>query len=892
MKFKLLCRNFTKIVAVFIFLFFVIQPTYGQYKDIKDRKVPCQIYNTTFTESRPVIDGKGDDEVWNLVEWADDFTQSIPKDGGKPSQKTAFKVLYDKVNLYFLVRAYDTEPEKIVSQLTRHDNIGEQRRHNCDDVEIFLSVDGDVASIINFTMSVSGSRADYFIKNYGRSWDVTYNPIWDGKTSIDSLGWLAEIKIPINQLNFVEADEYTWGFLVRRTVYRLQEENIWQWIPANSPGWSHLVGELHGIKNIEKKKHFELVPYASAKSTLSREDPRNPLYKTFKNNYNVGLDGKLGVSSNMTLDFTINPDFGQVESDPAVINLTAFESFFDEKRPFFLEGKDIFEYDFGGNKLFYSRRIGQTPTPFLGLTDNADVPDASTIINAVKLTGKTKNGLSIGILQSTTAMETAEVADNEYVREQEVAPLTSYFAARLIKDYSQGKTKIGGFVSLMNKFDSPKHIRESDNENAVVGGLDFLHLLKDKIYYLKGNVVASNLWGDDKGINAVRVNPVHYYNRFDNVHLTDQDTVNQLFGHGGSFSVGKLGTWQFSESFEWCSPGLDINDMGFQTMAEYMKQKTTLGFESFEQVSIFRDLFATIQQENMWDYYSNHLLSTISIGANGRLMNNYSLNVLLKRNGKHLNIRQLRGGPGLLNEGFFRTDFGISTDSRKKIMFLFYNRYDWSDDKISKLWKTKLGMELKISSNINIKADMTYTYDLYDMHYAETALGNKDEYASIVANLENDIWEFTVRLNYIVTPKISLQYYGNWLKSNPKFTNHRSVVNPQAENYNDRTISVEELGVEYNQELNTFGIYDPGQYHPLIYGGQQMTWSYRNPDFFVEQFRSNLVFRWEFKPKTTFFAIWSQDYLKSNRKVYRRFGDYNQDFYNYIVLKFSYFISR
>ncbi|MBN2206458.1 MAG: carbohydrate binding family 9 domain-containing protein, partial [Candidatus Aminicenantes bacterium] len=310
----------------------------------------------------PVIDGRLDDEAWAKVEWAGDFVQREPYEGKAPTQPTAFKILYDDKALYVAVRAVDSEPEKIVRRLARRDTL------DGDWVDVQLDSYHDRLSAFCFIVNAAGVKSDIFLSGDGGSEDADWNPLWDAETAVDGEGWTAEMRIPFSQLRYAGGPESVWGLQVNRKFFRAQEWTFWQFIPRDSPGWVKGFGELRGLEGLEPLRRIELTPYSVGRTQTFRPEPGNPFRTGSRSALFGGLDGKLGVTSDLTLDFTVNPDFGQVEADPSVVNLTAFETYYEEKRPFFIEGRNILSFDmmggdgdFSQDNLFYTRRIGRYP---------------------------------------------------------------------------------------------------------------------------------------------------------------------------------------------------------------------------------------------------------------------------------------------------------------------------------------------------------------------------------------------------------------------------------------------------------------------------------------------------------------------------------------------------
>ncbi len=342
----------------------------------------------------PVIDGILDDPIWDKVAWGGDFIQRSPNEGEEPSQATAFKILYDDRYIYVAVMAYDDEPEKIERRMTRRDDI------EGDWVEVHFDSYFDQRTAFGFMVSVAGVKGDFVISDDGDNWDYTWDPIWYVKTGTNEKGWAAEIRIPLSQLRYGKKADQIWGLQVTRRIFRKQETSQWQLIPQKASGWVHMYGELYGIKGIKAQRQVELTPYTVGKMQRFKREEGNPFATGGLENLYGGLDGKIGLTSDLVLDFTINPDFGQVEADPSVVNLTAFETYYSEKRPFFIEGRNILSFQimggdgsFSRDNLFYSRRIGRSPQYYPDTEEGEflDMPENTTILSAFKITGKTKS---------------------------------------------------------------------------------------------------------------------------------------------------------------------------------------------------------------------------------------------------------------------------------------------------------------------------------------------------------------------------------------------------------------------------------------------------------------------------------------------------------------------
>jgi hypothetical protein len=477
-----------KRILISLFLMFLIIPfASGQTPEKKQ-------YKAERLTNAPDIDGILDEEVWNLGTWSGDFTQWEPYNGKPASQKTEFKILFDENNLYVAVKAYDTSPDSIVKRMTRRDQI------DGDMVAVVFDSYHDLRTGFWFGVSAGGVKNDEMMTNNGNNEDQSWDPNWWVKTSINEEGMVAEMKIPFSQLRFEKNSGDVWGLELIRIVYRKDETSIWQEIPRDAPGIIHLLGEMTGLEKVKPRKILDVTPYGVAKVERYKSEPGNPFATGKGSKIKAGLDAKIGITNNLTVDLTVNPDFGQVEADPSVVNLSAYETFFEEKRPFFIEGNNITNFGIGigdgglGNdNLFYSRRIGRKPQGSVVDFDGySDTPINASIIGAAKLTGKTQNGLSVGFLDAVTAEEKAEIDINGTRSFQTVEPLTNYLVGRIQKDINSGNTIIGGMVTGINRDmkEIPLVGDESGNlinrlpAAAYSGGLDFTQYFKDKTLML------------------------------------------------------------------------------------------------------------------------------------------------------------------------------------------------------------------------------------------------------------------------------------------------------------------------------------------------------------------------------------------------------------------------
>ena len=550
-------------------------------------------YKATRISIPPVIDGILNEDVWQTGNWAeDDFIQNEPFNGRKASQKTSFNVLFDEDNLYVAIRAFDTSPDSIVNRLTRRDQA------DGDLAGIILDSFHDLRTGFLFGVSSAGVKYDQMFTNDGQNQDSSWDPNWWVKTSINKEGWIAEMRIPFSQVRFEKNSGDTWGFEVARILYRKNETTFWQHIPKEAPGMVHLFGELSGLEEIKPRKIFDITPYAVARTETFKADADNPFQATGKSSkLNGGIDAKIGITNNMTMDLTINPDFGQVEADPSEVNLSAYETFYREKRPFFIEGNNITNFGLGigdggiGNdNLFYSRRIGRQPHGDPDLNDGwyAKVPTNTTILGAAKLTGKSKNGLSVGFVEAMTAEEKAEIDTAGGRKFETVEPLTNYMVGRIQKDLKEGKTIIGGIFTSTNRV-LDANLSNFMHKEAYTGGADFTQYFKDKNWMFNLNAAFSLVEGSRKAIENTQRSSARYFQRPDNNYSVLDTNRTSLAGSGGRMQLVKMnGHWNFMSATIWKTPGFETNDLGYVREADQILSLLWAGYNVWDPKWIYR----------------------------------------------------------------------------------------------------------------------------------------------------------------------------------------------------------------------------------------------------------------------------------------------------------------
>jgi hypothetical protein len=877
----------TTLIALFVLLFTAIS------SDLCAQNQAKRVYNTAFAKTAPEIDGQMNDPCWEQVEWSGDFIQIQPYENKAPSQQTSFKVLYDDDNLYILVRAFDSEPDKISRRISRRDNF------DGDMVSVAIDSYYDQQTAFSFTAMASGAKGDEAVTQDGNNWDESWNPIWFLKTSIDDKGWCAEMKIPFSQLRFGKKTEHIWGIQVMRHIFRLEERSTWQFIPKGSPGQVHLYGELHGINDIKPKRKVELLPYTVARTERFAKDGDNPFLNGKKSAFSAGLDGKAAITNDLTLDFSINPDFGQVEADPSEVNLSAFESYFSERRPFFVEGKNIYEFEpsnsivihnMGADNLFYSRRIGRYPHNSPDLKDNeyADIPEATTILGAMKLSGKTKKGLSIGVLESVTANENAVIDNNGERRKESVEPLTNYFVGRLQQDFNKGETVLGGIVTAVNR-DITNPALDYLPTEAYTGGLDFSRNWKERTWYFNANTEFSFIKGKPEAMIAAQRSSARYYQRPDASYVTLDSSRTSLSGFGGTFKFGRSSKkrLQFETSLTLRSPGLEFNDIGYMRYSDVIHHGSWVAYYLRDPFSIFNNFYLNTNYWAYWNFSGEMLSAFTNMNFNTQFKNKWRLNGNITRCGENKSTNLLRGGPTFILPGTLNTNINIQSNRSRKMTFYVGSYQGFGDVKSFRNQEYWAGADYKPMNSLLLSFSPSFGVSKNELQYVSENTMNTDP-RYVFAYLDQKTMSFTFRLNYTFTPELSLEYYGQPFVSAGKYTKYKRVTAPKAERFRDRYRNFTA------QELN----FDAGNNSYLVDENRDGTtdYSFDNPDFNFRQFRSNLVVRWEYSPGSTLFLVWSQGRTDS---VTDGSFDYGRDMkglfgvtpHNVFLIKFSYWFS-
>ncbi len=829
----------------------------------------------------PRVDGRLDDVAWWPAPVHSDFVQRDPNQGQPPTEPTEFRVVYSDDALYVGVRAWDSRPHEIAAHLTRRDGFPPS-----DWIIIGIDSYRDRRTAFSFAVNPAGVKQDSYIYDDGFH-DDSWDAVWDVDCSTDSLGWIAEFRIPFSQLRFARTARQVFGFQVVRILRRLNEETHWRLMPREESGVVSLFGELEGIAGIPTPRRAEVLPYASLTSMWNERITGDPFHTGRDRNIRAGLDVNVGVTSNMSLSASVNPDFGQVEADPAVVNLTAFETFLPEKRPFFGEGLDMFRFTLWGmEQLFYTRRIGRSPQGVANRRGGVgqDITE-TTIYSAAKLSGKTSGGWTVGLLSALSAEEAAMVIDSAgNAHDDPVEPMTNYVVGRLAKDLREGLTQLGVFGTAVNRRVPPN--LEWLRSSAYSLGLAISHRWSGDAWSVSGLLVGSHVRGSQLAIDLTQKSSARYYHRPDNDHVRYDPERTSLSGVAAEFMIEKrTGNWIGATGFHTRSPGFEVNDAGYLRDSDFTRQFLGLQRRWLEPGKLFRRANLTFTQRSIFTYGGERTDLGARIGGSVEFINYWRSYIDIEGDLENLSTAALRGGPSILRPPTFSASAGLFTDSRKPLwagISTFWSRQPDSDS-----WARELSLPLnwRPATNVDIRLtpEMALSYNSWQYLQTGTAA---DSSHYIFGKLNTTTVSMTVRLNITFTPNTSLQLYAEPFMTTGEYAGLREVLDPKAPTFGGRFRDFTD---------DDLSVID-GQTWIDVDGDRAGDINVGQPDFRVISLRSNVVLRWEYLLGSTLFLVWQHGRSDVDDNSRCRVWDgireiFRLPAYNVFVLKANYWLS-
>ncbi len=851
----------------------------------------------TATDASIAIDGRLEEEAWAMAEPVTEFTQVDPMEGRPASERTEVRILYDTEALYVGARLFDPAP--VTTRLARRDAMVP----DSDFFIVLLDSYHDHRTAYRFATNPSGMKRDEVVTGGGGGGggpgggrgfgDTSWDPVWEVASAVTDSGWVTEMRIPFSQLRFSPEDVQTWGIQLERKINRKQENAVFAFTPKLERGGVANYGHLRGITGLRPGRRLEILPYVGGRAeyrVIPRDaavDFSNPFRSGSEFFAGGGVDLKYRLSSNVTLDATVNPDFGQVEVDPAELNITAFETRFEEKRPFFVEGAEIFRFgDAGGGggrfgpggsaQLLYSRRIGRSPQG--EVPDGAvysDLPSTTTILGAVKLTGKTAGGWSAGLLNGVTGREQAPFVDERgFQREAVVEPLSNYLVGRLRKDLRAGQTNLGAIVTAVNRNLDDPELEGLLRSGAYVLGGDFRHEWADRSWALSGQIASSYVAGSEEAIIRTQRSSARYFQRPDAEYLGVDSSATSLSGLRTEVELQKqAGEWQGGATVSSISPGFEANDLGFQTAADRLQLETSLRYEQPRPGKVFRRWDLSSDVDVTWNHGREVVDASLGLFGSAQFSNYWGTFFRLGYDPSTLNDRLTRGGPLARDPSGYSAFLNLSSDNRKAYSLRAGVNLGWDEAgawrrsaninmglKPNDRWEVRVGPDIALS-----RSAAQFVTSVSDL-VAERTFGRR----YIFAPLEQTTIGIETRLNVTFNPELSLEVFAQPFLSSGDYGDLKELREPRTFDF-----------LEYGADLGTVSRNSEGDYVVDPDGpGAGAPFRVADRDFTFRSLRGNAVLRWEWRPGSTVYLVWQQERSETltalaTDPAYRQVGNFH-----------------
>ncbi len=840
---------------------------------------PRPTYQAVRAAKPPVLDGDLSDEAWQSAPEITGFTQRDPNEGQPATQQTKIRIVYDDDAIYF--GALMEDAGKATPLLARRD----ADLNNGDYIRISIDSQHDRKNGAAFVINASNVQMDMTLYNDIYD-DTSWDAVWDSAAKIVPQGWIAEVRIPYSQLRFPDKPVHMWGFNVSRWNARLLESSRLVFSPKTESGFISKFADLTGIEGIKPKRAFEIVPYGVARNDLhSKFD--NPFIQSSSQAMDAGVDVKYGLTSSLTLTGTVNPDFGQVEVDPAVINLSQFETFFPEKRPFFTEGANTFNFGSGPANsrwgfnmtfptFFYSRRIGRAPQGFVdpqyveGLRANGvsevefvDNPGSTTILGAAKVTGKIGNGWTIGVLDALTDNEKAWYRAGDFVGQQTVEPMTNYFVARAMKEY--GKDSRAGFILTSTNRKLTDNLEPRLRQNSYFAGVDGYTLFKDKTWILEWLGGSSMVEGSQESIASTQLNSARYFQRPDASHVEYDPSRTSLNGWMSRVMFAKQkGKWRPNLQIQALSPGFELNDVGFLPRVDAITSHAVLHYLNTDLTKHTREISAWVGKWQNFNFDGDMTGNGLNTSLYMQFKNYLWVSAWAGARTSATDDQRTRGGPAAISPGSHFAGGEFGSDSRKKYYFYVGGEVVPIDDggHSNSVWTS---FTYRPSPSLRLSLSPTYGDSRTFAQYVtrQTGAGYTPTYGDkyIFATLDQESFELGVRAEWTINSRLSAQLYLQPFVASGHYYDYKHLTRPRDDEYTP--IPASEIAF--------------------------------NPDFNFRSIRGSAVVRWEFRPGSALYVVWNE-----NRSDVASVGDFRfrRDFSalpnapseDVFLVKFSYWL--
>jgi Domain of unknown function (DUF5916)/Carbohydrate family 9 binding domain-like len=877
--------------ALFVSVGWMPQARLSGQSTARSQKDPRPVAQAVRRQSEISIDGRLDDAAWAAATPVTDLIQSTPDEGKPASQKTEIRILYDDAALYVGARMYDSLGAKGVrSALARRDQVmNGDNSLTSDRISLVFDTFRDKNSRTWFELNPDGVKGDH------QNGDASYDPVWEGAAKIDSLGWTAEFRIPYSQLRFSRDPQQVWGMQIWRTIDRRNEQDMWAFWRSNEYGGPAYFGTLEGITVNSRPRQVELVPYATSRSKLERARPGDPYHSNAEMTYRVGGDAKVNLTSNLTLDATVNPDFGQVEVDPAVVNLSVFETTFSEKRPFFVSNSQYFST--GGISCFfcsnvsslslvYTRRIGRSPQLSGLLSDQSDymdAADATTILGAGKVTGRTRAGVSVGVLDALTNRERATFRPVGTTTDAtaEVEPLANYFVGRLKKDFRGGSTRIGTITTLVNRDLSTPDEIERLRSNAQSFGVDLDHHWANQEYSFNVQTALTHIGGDTAAIRSAQFSSARYYQRPGRTETTDglfstafDPNRRNLYGYGFYARLAKeTGNWLWETTQNWRSPGFEANDLGVLGRADYKWMLANVFRQWTTPSSWYRNFYTIWGAQQQLNYEGDRNDMDYHAWAQTTFKNYMNGSAFVLLHPSSYDERLTRGGPTVIHYGYNMLSMNFGTDSRARIVgnaqVQVIRPVDNTEGgRVAYYPSVTIKPSSRVLVTLSPSLDLDNTAQQYVATIADPTVatgfaGNR----YIFGRLQQKTFSMDTRVNMTFTPNLTLEMFAQPFLASGKYSSFKEFAEVKSRRMNffgrDNGSTVATNTDPQTGALTGYTIDPDGT-------GPAAAFAIDNPDFNLRSLRGTGVLRWEYRPGSTLYFVWTQE-----RDGFDQFGDFN-----------------
>ncbi len=838
-------------------------------------------------DAPPVIDGRLDDPIWQEAPKARGLTQRWPDAGHPATQQTTVRLVYDEEAIYVGMRLYDDDPDAIVAHIGRRNQMLDS-----DWARVLIDTNHDGRTAFEFAVTPAGSRRDVFHYDDTQS-TVDWDGVWEVATSIDEEGWVAEFRIPLSQLRYSEARAdgapRVWGINFARFITRTWEQAWWAPSPPDVDRQVSLFGRLEGLEGLPSPGRLEILPYLSTDLTRGPADPGNPLHSSNELGARAGVDVRYGLTPELTLSGTVNPDFGQVEADPAVVNLTALETFFPEQRPFFQEGVDVLDFRLMGadgppERLFHSRRIGGSPHYALEVPGgHTSTPSNVPILGATKLSGGLGGDWSVGVQSALTRSARAEVVDAQGETSRVVVePPSHYGVLRAVRNLDRGRGNVGAIATTTHRSIDEAHL-EFLHDAAYAGGLDGGIRFRDERYRARGWVAGSRVEGSPEALVRTQLSPVRFLQRPDAAHLDFDPGRRSLTGWAGEAGIERLtGRWTGRILGGARDAGFEVNDLGFQQLSDLRYGTATLDYNQYTPGDRLREWSASSTVMESRTFGGERLRRSASLRLSGELVSFWSGSVEVEHRAIHLGVHELRGGPALHLPAYTEGSLNLRSDLRRTLVgrmgVTYRGDHGWDGSVLS----VQPSLDLRPSPRTRLQISPSVEWNRNPAQYIGTADPESDP-AYLHGRIDQTTVDLTARISHAFTPELSLELYLQPFVSAGSYDEFSVVDDPRASDpaKRFRSLEADRAGGGSDEIL----LRDGARTHLLP-----------DPDFKVRRLNANTVLRWEFVPGSTLYVVWTREEavpgsdgtLDLRRDLSRLFGSEGT---NVFMVKASYWLN-